>query len=127
MMENQKKILIVDDETDIVEILKLRLETSGYSVVTAFDGVEALEQVAREKPDLVLLDVKMPRLNGYKVTKTLREDSKTREIPIIIVTALSKYNVNMAQKCKELGIKEVFFKPFDAVKLLSRIRECLQS
>ena len=125
MMNEKKKILIVDDEIDIVELLKLRLEINGFEVMTALDGVEALEKVKSDIPDLVLMDVKMPRLNGYKVTKAIRENQATHNIPIFLITALSKYTSNIAEQCRDLGIKEVFYKPFDSTELLRRIRECL--
>ncbi len=123
-MENVK-ILIVDDEIDIVELLKLRLEINNFIVVTALDGIEALEQVERETPDLVLMDIKMPRLNGYKVTKKLRDNDKTKALPIFIITALSKYTTNVAEQCQELGVQKVFYKPFDTSELIDSIRECL--
>ena len=122
---NGKKILIVDDEFDIVELLKLRLEINGFLVTTAFDGVEALEKIKADIPDLVLMDVKMPRLNGYKVTKVLRENQSTHNLPILIITAMSKYTSNIAEQCRDMGINDVFYKPFDSGKLLARIRECL--
>ena len=123
---NGKNILIVDDEFDIVELLKLRLEINGFSVRTAFDGVDALEKIEAEIPDLVLMDVKMPRLNGYKVTKAIRENPKTRDLPILIITAMSKYTSNIAEQCRDMGINAVFYKPFDSGQLLAKIRECLR-
>lgn len=124
-MDAKKRILIADDEVDIVELLKLRLEINGFSVTTALDGVEALEKIEQEKPDLILMDVKMPRLNGYKVTKALRDNQSTHDIPVMIITALSKYTSNVAEQCRDLGIRDVFYKPFDSAELLSKIRECL--
>ncbi len=121
-----KKILIVDDEVDIVELLKLRLEINGFFVMTALDGVEALEQIDKVIPDLVLMDVKMPRLNGYKVTKAIRDNQITQHIPIFLITALSKYTSNIAEQCRELGINGVFYKPFDSSELIRKIRECLR-
>ncbi len=125
-MDEKKRILIVDDEFDIVELLKLRLEINGFLVRTAFDGIEALEKIEEEIPGLVLMDVKMPRLNGYKVTKAIRENSKTHYLPIIIITAMSKYTSNIAEQCRDLGIKDVFYKPFDSAQLIAKIRECLR-
>ena len=122
---NKKKILIVDDEFDIVELLKLRLEINGFAVMTAFDGIEALEKIREEMPDMILMDIKMPRLNGYKVTKAIRENPVTRNVPIFIITAMSKYTSNVAEQCRDLGIADVFYKPFDSVQLLTKIRECL--
>jgi len=125
-MEENYKILIVDDEIDIVELLRLRLQINNFSVMTALDGIQALEQVAIEIPDLIVMDIKMPRLNGYKVTKKLREDSKTDSIPIFIITALSKYTSNVAEQCQELGVQQVFYKPFETTELITAIQTCLK-
>lgn len=124
-MEGMKKILIVDDEADIVELLKVRLEINGFTVLTALDGVEALELLEKEIPDLILMDIKMPRLNGYRVTKAIRDNGRTQDIPIFIITALSKYTSKVAEQCQALGVQEVFYKPFDSNQLLARIRDCL--
>jgi len=124
-MKPQKRILVVDDEIDIVELLMLRLKINSYLVDSALDGIEALERVEKRKPDLILLDIKMPRLNGYKVTKKLRSEDETKDIPILILTALSEYTSDVAEQCLSLGVQGVFYKPFDTTELLSKIRECL--
>ena len=82
-----KKILAVDDEKHIVRLVQVNLERHGYTVVTAFDGKEALEKVAAEKPDLIVLDVMMPYLDGFEVLKELKKDPDTRGIPVIMLTA----------------------------------------
>jgi len=83
----KKKILLVDDEIDFLELLKARLEANSYEVVTAMDGKEALEKVKKEKPDALILDVMMPELNGLEVLKAIRKDDQ--KLPIFIITAFS--------------------------------------
>jgi len=124
-MENKKKILIVDDEMDIIELLKLRLQINGFSSAFALNGEVALEEIEKEKPDLILLDIKMPKLNGYKVTKVLKSREATRHIPILIITAYSKYTSDVAEQCQNLGVQGVFYKPFDSEQLIEKIRSCL--
>ena len=83
----KKKILLVDDEIDFLQLLKARLEANGYEVVTAMDGKEALEKVKKEKPDALILDVMMPEVNGLEVLKAIRKDDQ--HLPIFIITAFS--------------------------------------
>lgn len=87
-MAEGKKILIVDDDLTLREMYEERLKYDGYVVIGASDGEEALEKTHSEKPDLILLDVMMPKLNGIDVMKRLREDETTKDIPIIVLTAL---------------------------------------
>jgi len=83
----KKRILLVDDEIDFLQLLKARLEANGYSVVTAMNGKEALEKFKREKPDALILDVMMPEINGLEVLREIRKDDQ--KIPIFIITAFS--------------------------------------
>lgn len=80
-----KKILVVDDERAIVRLIQARLEREGYEIITAYDRVEALEKVASEKPDLICLDDKMPRMDGFKVMEVLQSDPAKKDIPVIMV------------------------------------------
>ena len=82
-----KKILAVDDERHIVRLVEVNLQRAGYEVVTAYDGREALEKVKTETPDLVVLDVMMPYMDGFEVLKNLKADPVTAEIPVIMLTA----------------------------------------
>ena len=79
------KILIVDDEPDLLELLKTTLDGNGYDVVTANDGLQGLEQVDNENPDLILLDIKMPRMDGYTMLRELKKSEKTKHIPVIMI------------------------------------------
>src|SRR5437667_8157093 len=85
-----KKILVVDDERNMVRLLQVNLEREGFEVVTAFDGVEGLERARTEKPDLVLLDITMPRMDGFEVLSALRKQADTSNTPVVILTARSK-------------------------------------
>src|SRR6202521_6085052 len=82
-----RKILAVDDERSIVRLIQVTLEKHGHQVVTAFDGKEALERVAVEQPDMIVLDVMMPYLDGFEVLRNLKKDPDTRDIPVIMLTA----------------------------------------
>ena len=83
----KKRLLLVDDEVELVEMVKFRLEASGYEVLTANDGQAALELARREKPDLIILDVMLPKMDGYKVCGLLKNDSRYSHIPIMMFTA----------------------------------------
>lgn len=87
MAENKKKILVVDDEIEFLEMIKMRLEANNYNVVTAIDGKEALDKVKNEKPDAVLLDVLMPGIDGIDVLRRIRKENE--KLPVFIITAFS--------------------------------------
>ncbi len=120
MSTNKQKILVVDDEVSIRRILTLRLSMVGYDVVAASDGEEALETFRQTNPDLVVLDVMMPRLDGYGVCRELRKES---DVPIIMLTAL----VEVADRITglELGADDYMIKPFSPKELESRIKALL--
>ncbi len=119
-----KKILVVDDQEQNVLSLRLRLEKVGYSVIEAYDGFEALEIVGKEYPDLILLDIMMPRINGFEVCKKITDDSRTSHIPIILVTAVPKREY--VRKSFEVGAFDYVAKPFDFEELLHRISSALR-
>lgn len=87
-MPNQKTILIAEDDLSLQEMYRMRLEADGYKVTTASDGSEALESISQNKPDLILLDLIMPKLNGFDVLNNLKKNPETKDIPIIVLTAL---------------------------------------
>jgi len=121
-LENHKeKILVVDDEASIRRILETRLSMIGYDVVTAADGEEALETFRNTEPDLVVLDVMMPKLDGYGVCQELRKES---DVPIIMLTALG----DVADRITglELGADDYVVKPFSPKELEARIRSVLR-
>ena len=118
-----KKILVVDDEEDIVTLVKMRLEAEGYEVLTAFDGQQALDMVKKEVLDLIILDLMLPKISGYKVCRMLKFDEKYKKIPIIIFTARS--HSSDKDLGMEVGADAYLMKPFESQALLSKIKELL--
>ena len=117
------KILVVDDEIYIVHILDFSLGMEGYSVVTALDGEQALEKVAQQKPDLIVLDIMMPKLDGYETCKALKSKDETKDIPVILLSAKGR---NVDQKTGfEVGADDYITKPFSPRKLVERINSIL--
>jgi CheY-like chemotaxis protein len=117
-----RTILIVDDEFGIVEVLHVILEEEGYRVFTAANGRRALEQLAENKPDLVILDFMMPLLDGPQTAAAMRADSKLADIPIVMVSALPE----AAVRKRFDGYQAFFRKPFDTTALLDVIAELLR-
>jgi DNA-binding response OmpR family regulator len=116
-----RKILVVDDEIRLVDVLKAYLERDGYRVVTAHDGRQALLQARREKPDLILLDLMLPELDGLEVCRTLRRDSA---VPIIMLTARSEESDKLVGL--ELGADDYVVKPFSPREVVARVRAVLR-
>jgi two-component system alkaline phosphatase synthesis response regulator PhoP len=117
------KILVVDDEIYIVHILDFSLGMEGYDVVTALDGEQALEKIKTEKPDLIVLDIMMPKLDGYEVCKTIKSDPATKQIPVILLSAKGR---NVDQKMGfDVGADDYITKPFSPRKLVERINQLL--
>lgn len=118
-----KKVLIVDDEIDIVEILKSKLQEQGYDAICAFDGEEALEKVRQEKPDLVILDVMLPKMDGYQVCSIMQSEAGMKDIPVVMLTACSRMeNIKMGM---ELGAVSYVAKPMKLDVLLGIIKAIL--
>src|SRR4030043_2178422 len=122
-MDSKKRILIVDDNEDTVELLKKRLRSEEYDTAEAYDGEEGLKKVVEYNPDLIILDVMMPRLDGYEVCRRLKLDENTRYIPVIMLTAKS----DVASKVKglDIGADDYLPKPFDYKELAARVRSLL--
>jgi DNA-binding response OmpR family regulator len=120
-----KRILVVDDDPIILRLLASRLKNSGYDVVSAIDGESGLKKAIAKKPDLVLLDIIMPGLNGFEVCKRLKENDKTKDIPVIMLTALA--GENDLSKSLEEGADCFITKPFRAVDLLHEIKTIMQN
>ena len=118
------KILLVDDEEDIVETVKVRLEANDYEVIVAVDGVEALDKARQEKPDLMILDLMLPKMDGYKVCGLLKKDARYAKMPIIIFTARAQESDEKLGK--EVGADAYMGKPFKPQLLLDKIKELLQ-
>jgi CheY-like chemotaxis protein len=120
-----KTILLVDDEKDIAELTRMRILSMGYNVVLAGDGEEALVKIKKEHPDLILLDVKMPKLDGYQVCKTVKNDPLMKDIPIILFTASSRHVMELSDRALELGAASCIKKPFDSKELLAEIKKLI--
>lgn len=119
----KKTILIADDEPDIVETLKFLVESEGYNCLTAFDGEDALKLAKEKCPDLIILDVMMPKINGYKVSRLLKFDAKYKNIPVLMVTARTQEEDRLIGE--ETGADEYITKPFDINFILDKINAYL--
>lgn len=120
----QKRILIADDEEDVVTTLQFTLEKEGYQCLTAYDGKEALDKAKTENPDLIVLDIMMPKMNGYEVSRLLKFDARFKHIPIVMLTARTQ------AKDKEIGRDtgaDVYItKPFEMDDLVSTVHNILK-
>jgi len=121
--EQAPKILVVDDEEDVVTFIKRALTMEGMEVVTAFDGLSALDTALEKEPDLVILDIMMPIMNGYEVCARLRLEDKTKNIPIILLS--SAYTTDTVRQAKVAGGSGYVAKPFTPAELVSEIRKLL--
>jgi len=122
-VEKTSKILIVDDAEDTVDLLKKRFHSEGYDTAEAYNGEEGIQKVAEYNPDLIVLDVMMPKINGYEVCQRLKSDEKTKYIPILMLTA--KGEVEHKVKGLDIGADDYMSKPFDYKELSARIRSLL--
>lgn len=119
-----KRILVIDDLPENVFMLQDRLEHEGYEVLTAYDGRSGIQKAQSELPDLILLDIMMPDINGIEVCKTLVQDSNTSNIPIILVTA--KTGAEDTKDGLDAGAFDYIKKPFNKIELLARVRSALK-
>jgi two-component system alkaline phosphatase synthesis response regulator PhoP len=120
-----KKILAVDDERHIVRLVEVNLQRAGYEVVTAYDGREALEKVKSENPDLIVLDVMMPYMDGFEVLKNLKQDPVTAEIPVIMLTAKAQ-DADVFRGWQS-GVDCYLTKPFNPMELLTFVKRIFDS
>jgi two-component system, OmpR family, alkaline phosphatase synthesis response regulator PhoP len=124
-MHNPPRILIVDDNETNRDILLTRLGTHGYELIQAADGEEAIAAAHKSLPDLILLDVMMPRMSGFEVCKRLRADPATRDIAILMITALDQ--PSDVDRAVEAGTDDFLSKPINKTELLLRVRSLLRS
>lgn len=122
-MDRKNRILIVDDTVDTVELLRKRLRSEGYDTSEAYDGEECLVKMQEYCPDLIILDVMMPRLNGFEVCQRLKAEENTRYIPVLMLTA--KAEIESKVKGLDLGADDYLSKPFDYKELSARVRSLL--
>ena len=122
--ENKPTVLVVDDNQQNLELLQAYLEEVDCRTISAHDGLEALEIVGRDSPDLILLDVMMPKMSGFEVCKRIKNDPKTAEIPVIMVTALSEFGD--IERAIDSGTDDFLSKPVNKLELLTRIKTMLK-
>ena len=118
-----KKILIIDDEPDILKVTTFRLEKNGYKVFAAVNGKEALDLLRKQTPDLILLDLVLPRMSGHELCKHIKAQEKLKDIPIVLFTASS---TSVKEKARALGADDFLLKPFSPEELLNKIKEFLE-
>ena len=118
------KILVIEDNDDNRDILKHQLEYLGYEVVEAADGLEGLQQAEKEKPDFVIVDVMMPGIDGKEVTRRLRADAKTKDLPILAATVL--FHTEDIHSCLAAGCNDVLSKPFTLQQLKEKLDKLSQ-
>ncbi|HLX39725.1 MAG TPA: response regulator [Ktedonobacteraceae bacterium] len=120
-----KKVLVIDDNPTIVELIKYAVNLQGqYNVVVAYDGIQGLEQVYKERPDCIIIDVKMPRMDGYQLVRYLRGDASTADTPLIILSAMTREEDQMTGFLS--GVDEYLTKPFKPVALNAAIERVLR-
>ena len=120
-----KKILVIDDEQDLVDMLEITLESEGYEVLKAYDGYEGLEKSRESKPDLILLDIMLPKMDGYQVCRLLKFDDTSKDIPIVMLTARNQKQDRLTGK--RVGADEYLVKPFSNEDLLKKIKAMIAS
>jgi two-component system alkaline phosphatase synthesis response regulator PhoP len=128
-MSDKKKILLIDDDPDFVEAVKVIVENGGYDVKVAYDGEEGLEAVAAEKPDLIVLDVMMPVMNGHEACAKLKADPATAKIPIILLTAVADRVTTSTYTHRDMlesEAEDYMPKPVEPKELLNLIKNWLK-
>jgi len=117
------RVMAVDDDHVIRGLLEVNLEMEGHEVITAVDGQDALDRVRDERPDLILLDVMMPNVNGWQVAETLKNDPETRNIPIVFLSARAMEAD--VRKGTDLGVQAYVTKPFDPIDLMDLVNRLI--
>jgi len=118
-----QKILFIEDEADHIEMVKMRLEACGFEFISAKDGEEGLKKAASEKPDLVLLDIVIPKIDGFEVCRRLKSQPATRNTPVLVITASGLKDLE--EKCLDIGADDIVRKPYNSSDLVSKIRGLL--
>jgi two-component system cell cycle response regulator len=118
------RILIADDNPQILELLEAYLEPLGAQVVTTADGQATLATVERERPDIVLLDVMMPKRSGFEVCRSIKDDRRLRDIPVVLITALNEFGD--MERARECGADDFLSKPVNKLELIERVRSLLE-
>jgi DNA-binding response OmpR family regulator len=119
------KILVVDDDREMVELIQLFLNNAGYTTLSAYSGEEALEKTFSEKPDLILLDIMMPKIDGWEVLRRIKEDPEARKIPVAFITARTQ-NIDKMIGLSVMKAAGYITKPFSKHELLGEVRRILE-
>ena len=122
-MSLNKKILLVDDEEGFLSVIKEALEIRGFDIVTAKSAIEAGLELSSKKPDLILMDIKMPGIDGLQACAAIKKNPDTNNIPIMVVSAISEEA--QIKRAHKIGISDYFVKPVDIERLVKRIKEAL--
>ena len=122
---DKKQVLVVDDDPMVVKVLRDPLERAGYEVNVAFHGLEALKKVKEQRPDLIILDILMPLLDGFKVARLLKFDKRFKDIPIIVLT--SRATEGERKMGEQVGANEFLFKPFRLPRVLELVQRYLNA
>ena len=120
----KKRVLIVDDERDVVQAVTVRLQVSGFEVLSAFDGVQGFFVAHKEKPDVILLDIRMPGADGLTVAEQLRNSNLTRDIPVIFLTGSPEPSAQ--ERAMKTGARFYIKKPYDPEELLDAVGRALE-
>ena len=118
------KILIIEDEPEQIQLISMRLKANGYEVISANTAKEGLRATGEEKPDLILLDILLPDMNGLEVAESLKADNMTKDIPIIAITAVGTQDIE--EQCRNAGIGGFLRKPYESQDLVKKIKEYLE-
>ena len=124
MSEKKNRVLVIEDDKDMANAIKMRLEANNFEVLLAENGLEGLEKARTEKPELIILDIMLPKMDGFKVCRMLKYDEKFKKVIIIILSA--KVQKSDIEKGKEVGADAYITKPFKAEELLAKIGELLK-
>lgn len=120
---DKKKILFIEDEPDQILVIKARLEANGFEVESAMDGEEGLKKVYEIKPDLILLDLIMPKMNGFEVCRRLKSDDATKNIPVLIITAAGMKDLE--EQCRINRSDGLIRKPYDSAEFVAKVKKML--
>lgn len=121
-----KLIYVIDDEKEICELLRIAFESRDYKVETGFNGETALKMIKKKKPDLLILDLKMPKMNGYEVINQLKSENEYADLPIMVLTSLTQGSRKSDEDWKQsLEVEDFITKPFDPLDILKRIQKII--
>ena len=119
-----KKILLIEDEADQIVLMKKRFEAAGYEFFYALDGIEGLKKAKEVCPDVILLDLNIPEMNGFEVLKALKADERLKKIPVYVITA--RADKHLGENCIQFGAVDIIFKPYDSHELLAILKALFQ-